>query len=211
MGRGFSVKDRAFRQMRLRFGATGKDSMATPTDTVGTYIRAKDGNRPFLMRQAFVEDAELEMVVRTQTISFPKSSKGRAAIEEILVRRFAIDFENVHTFCLSQPSAANRHHFPCHWLVGMSGKSDGQVRVGCGRYDWHFTADARCLTNKLIITIDLMQVFPGAGLDASMAWLAGLPYPWCAADIAARSLPPIDALAPVARYLEEVRPILPER
>jgi hypothetical protein len=185
--------------------------MTTPADTIRTYIRAKDENRAFLMRQAFAEDAELEMVVKTESISFPKSAKGRAAIEDILVRRFAIDFENVYTFCLSQPSAENRHHFPCHWLVGMSGKSDGQIRVGCGRYDWHFTADARCLARKLIITIDHMQVFSGAELDASMTWLAGLPYPWCTADVAARTIPAIDALAPIKRYLGAIRPIAPER
>jgi hypothetical protein len=184
--------------------------MTTPADTIRTYIRAKDENRPFLMRQAFAEDAELEMVVKTESISFPKSAKGRAAIEDILVRRFAVDFENVYTFCLSQPAAASLRHFPCHWLVGMSGKSDGQIRVGCGRYDWYFTTDARCLTTKLIITIDLMHVFPGTELEAPMAWLGSLPYPWCAADIAASRAPPIGALASVKRYLETARPIPPE-
>ena len=31
---------------------------------VHTYLRAKDGNRPHLMRDAFHEDAVLDMVVR---------------------------------------------------------------------------------------------------------------------------------------------------
>jgi hypothetical protein len=185
--------------------------MTMPAEIVRTYIRAKDENRPFLMRQAFTEDAELEMVVNTESISFPRSAKGRREIEDILVRRFAIDYENVYTFCLSQPSADNGEHFPCHWLVGMSGKSDGQVRVGCGRYDWYFANDAGGLTRKLVITIDVMQVFPGAELYACMAWLAALPYPWCAAGSAASNIPPIDALAPVKRYLDGAQPISQER
>ena len=42
--------------------------MPTPADAVKTYILAKDGNRPFLMRQAFAENAELEIVVKTDAI-----------------------------------------------------------------------------------------------------------------------------------------------
>jgi len=92
--------------------------MSTPSDTVTSYILAKDGNRPFLMRRAFAEDAELEMVINTDAISFPSSAKGVSAIEDIVVRRFGLDYENVYTFCLSQPSAANRRHFPA---IGWSG------------------------------------------------------------------------------------------
>ena len=58
--------------------------MSTPSDAVSTYILAKDGNRPFLMRPVFAEDAELEMVVKTDAISFPSSAKGVSAIEDIL-------------------------------------------------------------------------------------------------------------------------------
>jgi hypothetical protein len=59
------------------------------------------------MRRALAEHVQLEMVVKTEAISFPSSAKGVAAIEEILGRRFAKDFENVYTFCLTQPTEAN--------------------------------------------------------------------------------------------------------
>ena len=109
--------------------------MSSPFDAVSTYFFAKDGNCPHLMRRAFADDAELEMVVKTDAISFPEAATGVDAIENILGRRFADDFENVYTFGLTRPTAANRHHFPCHWLVGMSAKKNGPIRVGCGRYD----------------------------------------------------------------------------
>jgi hypothetical protein len=185
--------------------------MSTPSDAVRRYILAKDGNRPFLMRHAFAEDAELEMVVKTDAISFPSSAKGLSAIEDILVRRFGVDYENIYTFCLSQPSEANRRHFPCHWLVGMSARNGGQIRIGCGRYDWYFGPDAVCRVEKLVIAIDLMKIFPASDLAASMNWLTGLPYPWCSPDKAVSALPAIEGLAEIEAYLKKVRPVLPER
>ena len=185
--------------------------MPSPFEAVSSYLYAKDGNRPFLMRRAFAEDVLLEVVVKTEAISFPRSTNGLAAVEEVLGRRFANEFENVYTFCLARPTEANRRHFPCHWLVGMSAKSNGAIRVGSGRYDWYFTSDARCLVEKLIITIDEMQILPANELDGVMSWIAGLPYPWCGPDEAVRTMPSIEGLAPIERYLREVRPVPPER
>jgi hypothetical protein len=183
--------------------------MPTPSDAVSTYILAKDGNRPFLMRRAFAEHAELEMVVKTDAISFPNSASGMNAIEEILVRRFGADYENVFTVCLSQPSEANRTHFACDWLVGMSAKTDGRIRVGCGRYDWYFGKEGQ--VERLVIAIDLMKVLPGAELSATMSWLSSLPYPWCGPDRALDGMPTTEGFAEIAIYLKQVRPIAPER
>ena len=181
--------------------------MSTPFDAVSTYFSAKDGNRPFLMRRAFTPDAELEMVVKTEAISFPNSAKGLAAIEDVLGRLFANDMENVYTFCLSRPTDAHRHHFPCYWLVGMSAKNNGPIRVGSGRYDWYFTEDARCLVRRLIITIDVMQVFPASGVETIMGWLTGLDYPWCRPEEMLRTMPKIDGMAPIEHYVKELRPL----
>jgi len=185
--------------------------MSTPYDVVSTYIFAKDGNRPFLVRRAFAEDAELEMVVKTDAISFPSSAKGVSAIEEILVRRFGLDSENVYTFCLSRPSDANRRHFPCHWLVGMSAKSTGQLRIGCGRYDWYFGANKECHVERLVVAIDVMVILPAVELAVSMNWLSSLPYPWCAPDQALKDMPANEGLAGISDYLKQVRPLSPER
>lgn len=184
--------------------------MSSPFDAVSNYFFAKDGNRPHLMRRVFAEDAELVMAVRTDAISFPESATGIGAIEDILARRYTTDFENVYTFGLSRPTAANRRHFPCHWLVGMSAKDNRQVRVGCGRYDWYFAADETCLVEKLKITIDKMQVFPKTDLAAVMNWLSGLPYPWCTPEEAVGAMPNLDGLAVVEQYLNESRPISPD-
>ena len=179
--------------------------MSTPANAVKTYILAKDGNRPFLMRQAFAENAELEIVVKTDAISFPGSAKGIAALEDILVRRFGLEFENVYTFCLAKPPEAACRHFACHLLVGMSAKANGQIRVGCGRYDWYFGGQGQ--VEKLVIAVDVMKVLPAAALAASMTWLSALPYPWCSTDEALKCMPALDGLAEIETYLKQVQPL----
>ena len=89
---------------------------------IQTYILAKDGNRPFLMRQAFANDCKLEMVVNTDAISFPSTADGLQAISNTLVSRFTADYENIFTFCLTRPTPAARENFTCPWLVGMSAR-----------------------------------------------------------------------------------------
>lgn len=180
--------------------------MSSPHDAVTTYILAKDGNRPHLMRLAFTSDVELEMVVRTDAITFPAMTKGLAAVTKILVRRFSTEHENVYTFALSRPAPQHREHFPCRWLVGMSAKGDGSIRVGCGLYDWYFTPDPSCLVDRLVITIDRMCVLPASSLTGIMDWLSALPYPWCTIDEALRAVPRIDGLAEIETYLATIGP-----
>jgi hypothetical protein len=178
--------------------------VSSPFDVVSTYFAAKDGNRPHLLRRAFAQEAELEMAVNTDAISFPSSAKGLDAIESILVRRFADVFENVYTFGLTLPTAASRLHFPCYWLVGMSAKNDGPVRVGCGLYNWYFTSEEPCLVSKLIITIERMEVLPERRSQEIFDWLSGLPYPWCPPDTALATMPDNQGLSTIKQYLNEV-------
>ena len=178
--------------------------MAGVENAINNYIRAKDGNRPDLMAQAFVQDARLEMLVKTDTISFPGSANGLASITDILVSRFAADYENILTFCLKRPPPQQRKHFSNHWLVGMSAKSDGTVRVGCGRYDWSFGASD--LVSKLTITIEEMSVLPAVTAPLVFGWLRGLPHPWCPNDVALASLPGRDDTLPIRTFLGIANP-----
>lgn len=178
--------------------------MPSPLEAISTYFRAKDGNRPFLMRHAFAQDARLEMVVKTDAISFPSTANGLPELEEILVRRFATAFENVYTFGLRQPTPSDQHRFTCPWLVAMSARSDGGLRVGSGLYDWQFSSDANCLVEKLVITIDVMEVLPARELASIMGWITALPYPWCRPGEVVQDMPRLEKLAPVERYLKDL-------
>ena len=175
--------------------------MATISDTISTYISAKDGNRSWLMRRAFAKDACLEMVVNTDTISFPSSATGIDAITEVLIRQFNLEYENVYTLCLSSPSNDYDPVFSCNWLVGMSRRDNGQLRVGYGRYDWSFSSAETVLVDNLKITIETMQVLTPDHVPPVMAWLSELPYPWCSAKAAVKGLPELDDLGPILHFL----------
>ncbi len=168
---------------------------------VHTYLLAKDANRPHLMKDAFLETAHLEMLVKTDKIAFPATSSGRSAITDVLVRDFGRTYENVYTFCLQRPAGPSTS-FSCDWLVGMSDKANGAVRVGCGRYDWKFSCSTPHLAENLLITIDTMQILPAEHLDVVSSWLAALSYPWCPAEQVLASAPVITALEPVLNCLQ---------
>ena len=175
--------------------------MASPSDCIAAYIHGKDQNRPHLLADAFASIAAVEIIVNTPAISFPPSVTGLDAITDVLVRRFALTYENVYTFCLSSPPSDDIHAFSCDWLVAMSEKQSGAVRVGCGRYDWRFELDGRCLAKRLVITIDVMQKLNPDRVSAVMDWVSALPYPWCPAGVAVKSAPGIADLADAMRRL----------
>ena len=164
--------------------------MHTPADSITAYILAKDGNRPHRLAEAFTPDATLTMRVNTDAISFPPLTNGREAIAQTLVRSFNQTYENVYTLCLDAPPAADAASYSCRWLVAMSEKDGGAVRVGCGRYAWLFAPNdgrARALT----IAIEAMEVLPPDALTQVMAWVARLPYPWCSMQDALEGAPDI--------------------
>lgn len=175
--------------------------MRTPADSILAYLRAKDGNRPHLMAQAFAEDATLAMLVNTRAISFPPLSSGREALAEVLVRRFSQTYENVYTLCLAVPPGERDTRFACDWLVVMTEKASGAVRVGCGRYDWCFSPKSR-LVERLAITIETMESLPSRDLEAVMGWVSGLPYPWCSAEEALNAAPALGELGKVLEYID---------
>lgn len=175
--------------------------MPSPSECISAYIDAKDRNRPHLLARAFTPTATVEVIAKTPTISFPSAVTGLDAIADVFVRRFGLTYENVYTFCLSPPPRDDSHAFSCDWLVGMSEKEGGAVRVGSGRYDWFFARGGSRLVEKLVITIDVMQKLDPAWLRPVMDWLAALPYPWCAAEIAAKNAPKTVDLTETVRRL----------
>lgn len=173
----------------------------TASDAISTYILAKDRNRPQLMKEAFAEDCKLEMAVKTDAISFPSSANGLEEVTQILVTNFGDQYENVRTFCLSRPDLNYLAHFRCDWLVGMSAKQGGTIRVGCGRYNWHFSSGEDNRVRKLAIDIEVMCVLPVETSEPILRWFACLPYPWCSSIQAHESVPAIEALRPIRDFL----------
>lgn len=192
--------------------ATTAISPALVAQRVRTYLRAKDEHRPHLMAQVFAPKALLEMVVRTDAIVFPSRTCGREAITDVLVRQFGRVHDNVYTFCLQRPAATPvAHTHSCRWLVGMSRKDTGELRLGCGSYDWHFQAGEPHLVEHLRITIEAMQVLPARLADPVLTWLSHLPYPWCPAEVLAEDAPLVPAVQELLQHAlrEEGRAVQP--
>ena len=177
-------------------------SRRTAEEVLRTYFHAKDENRPHLMRDAFSETATLETIVKTDAISFPPISRGLAPITDVLICKFAQSYENVYSFYLEKPPAhIPSSSFSCDWLVGMSEKETGKPRVGCGRYDWHFQHAEPRLADRLVITIEAMQILSADHLERVLLWLTGLPYPWCSAQTILSAAPAIPDLDLILRYV----------
>jgi hypothetical protein len=175
--------------------------VGTAAEAIERYILAKDRNHPHLARGVFASDAVLDMDVRSGSISFPPRVEGDSAILEVLVARFAQAFENVHTFCIAARPSGDPRAFSCPWVVGMSEKSSGGVRIGSGRYDWRFAAGTPAV-ERLRITIERMELLAPEALDPVMAWLGALPYPWCPAGTLRRGAPELPAVASVIAGLQ---------
>jgi hypothetical protein len=167
------------------------------------YFRAKDSNRPHLLEFVFTENATLEIRNRSTAITFPATSQGRAAIADVLVRRFNQTYENIYSFYLQRPEAET-DRFECAWLAGMSDKESGAVRVGCGRYAWQFTEVSPCRATHLTIAIESMEILPASTLGPVLDWLTRLAYPWCPPAAVRAHSPPLVELAPVLFCLDAI-------
>ena len=169
------------------------------SQSIETYIRAKDGNRPHLMAHAFAADAELVMDVKTNEISFPTTVTGVTGIAATLVSQFAQRYENIYTFCVGAPPDDERA-FRCGWLVCMTEKSSGAVRTGFGDYEWT-CPDGSGMVSKLKITIEEMKTLPNELGAPILEWARSLPYPWCAPDLLLEGAPDIASVIEIATRL----------
>ncbi|MGJ7498265.1 hypothetical protein ACSFA8_24810 [Variovorax sp. RT4R15] len=161
---------------------------------VSAYISAKDSNRPHLVSRVFSPAASLEMVVKTDAIAFNPGAHGPEAIAEMLVRRFAQQYENIYTFCLCEPPPPAALRLDCGWLVVMSDKETQQVRAGFGRYAWEWRPDVELLVRRLTITIERMDCFDPTLCAAAFEWAGRLPYPWCPVGRVTRAPAPLDSV-----------------
>ena len=136
--------------------------LAALKQQVRRYIKAKDQNRPHLLRDVFTVDATLDMKVDSENINFPATTLGCEAISDVLVRQFSGKFENVYTLCTIDSISVKESQLICDWYVFMTDKCDGRLRIGHGVYYWTFDNNSE-LVKQLTIKIDAMQIFDEKG------------------------------------------------
>ena len=172
----------------------------TPEAVLRGYFHAKDENRPHLLEDVFASNAELVIRNQSANIAFPAVTRGRPDIADVLVRSFALSYENMYSFYLGRPALAVQE-FTCPWLVGMSERASGHVRVGCGTYEWTFEPHVPHTASRLVIVIEAMQILPLTESQSVFAWLRALNYPWSSPQAALHGVPRNEALSPIAQFL----------
>lgn len=175
--------------------------LLTPEVVLRDYFHAKDENRPHLLDRVFTSDASLQINNSATTITFPPVTQGRDAIADTLVTQFNKTYENIYSFYLARPPET-ADAFSCAWLVGMSEKDTKNTRVGCGTYDWTFSAESPRLASALVISIHVMVVLPPGAANAVFPWLQRAGYPWTSAALACELAPSLPGLDPIVQHLE---------
>ncbi|MGH1428106.1 MAG: hypothetical protein ACRBEE_09205 [Arenicella sp.] len=145
-------------------------------ETISTYIKAKDDNKPHLMKDVFENSASLSMKVKSDAISFPSESQGLDSITNILVSDFSQKYENVYTFCMSDSIMFDEENTLCKWVVVMTDRKEGNIRVGFGGYKWVFNND---LVKQLTISIEYMIALEKMQSEEIFLWTNKKNYPWC--------------------------------
>jgi hypothetical protein len=173
----------------------------TYKNIIRNYIRAKDDNKPHLMKAAFTGSATLAMKVNTSNISFPSNVIGLDEITDVLVRKFSQTYENVYTFCFVDSLDSQDGAMSCKWLVGMSERDGRGVRIGCGRYDWGFEDEKGQLASSLVITIEQMLIFSSEETNQLIEWIGNLPYPFCDSGVALDRMPDFESLDVIREYI----------
>lgn len=185
-----------------------KENLVLFRTLVSQYIQAKDNNKPHWMPQTFDDQATLTMAVKTSAIDFPAQTEGCSAISQLLVKDFNQNYENVYTLCLNDTITLQDNKLSCLWLVGMTDKQTGNIKVGCGRYDWEFSASQQPTTEVLRVTrlhigLEQMEILPQIYSEDIFSWLSNSPYPWVSTTTILQDIPDLPELQPVQSYIQE--------
>lgn len=164
---------------------------------INRYIKAKDSNKPHLMKSVFSANAVLEIKVNSDNISFPPIVTGCKQITETLITEFSQSYENVYTICVADTVQLSSGTLNCRWLVGMTETSSGLQKVGFGDYLWVFDHTNDKLVSQLTIIIDSMVILPSERQSELMPWLDSLPAPWALSSEVLPSMPNIAELSDV--------------
>ncbi|WP_261842464.1 hypothetical protein [Aliamphritea ceti] len=169
---------------------------------IEAYLIAKDNNKPHLMPQVFIQDAELRMQVDSNNINFPPKVSGEAEITATLVQRFNEAHQNIYTFCLpeslSESMPDEQGYVTCRWFVCMQDKRSTEIKIGAGWYRW-YAGDQQI--ERLDIEIQQMNLSLADKQSVIFSWAQRLPWPWCSAEIAVETLPCISEMDALREFL----------
>jgi hypothetical protein len=135
------------------------------------YLHGKDQSRPHLLARAFAPDAVFVSRFEFDTdFSDDTPREGLGTIIETF-RQLGAACENIYTVCASDSVRESPEGWRCKWLVTMTQRDDGRVRVAWGDYLWQLGGWGT-RAKRLEVTMEEMQVLPADRADGFCDWMA---------------------------------------
>ena len=163
------------------------------------YIRAKDQNRPFLLTEAFVDQARFDLQL-SEDIEFGRRAAGQRP--ETVAETVAVigaQFLDVFTTTVTESVVDASNSLACHWLAGLVGREEEQLFVNWGRYLFSFGPESR--VRRLQVSFDGGTVLPAGSQAQTLSWLSQLPSPLCSAKELLTGIPELEALEPLRGFV----------
>lgn len=176
------------------------------TELIHTYLRAKDESRPILFRQVFLKEGRFQTRFSIDT-DFNQGGM-RHGLDTITqtFQQLGAGFENIFTTCPIESAFYNDvGQLESSWVVGMTGRNEGQVRLAAGSYLWTFDSDSG-LVKELDVLMEHMLVLPAHHAESILSWLSPLPQPWCRSVELLERMPHLSELQPVRDYFSNSFP-----
>jgi len=180
-------------------------SVEAMVDALNRYIDGKDNNRPAVLKALYCSDAVLAFSLDDQSMSFPTRVEGAQEIAKVLSGDFNQRYQRVKTWYLTQPVADGTDQVTEQpWLVMMQEKASGDIRIGCGFYNWRFETNCNPLqVSAHHIHIHTMLSFPSTRESWLIELQQSLAYPWSSVDLVEAQIAPYSELDSIVRYLTQ--------
>ena len=152
------------------------------------YLEAKDQQRPFLFGEVFTSEAMFQSRFAFETdFNDERPVHGLDAIAGVF-QRMGSRVENIFTVYTPSSVRWDAGALSIDWLVGMSERESGKLRLAWGDYAWRFNPAGTRATELVVLMRQMIELPASAGSSINH-WLAELPAPWCEAEQILESMP----------------------
>ena len=182
------------------------NTMNNISNLLEKYIEGKDLDRHSLLEEIYCPNAVVSFKIEADNINFPSEIRGNVEIAKVLSADFNKKYDLVKTYYLSNDFSKSETLVirEQNWLVIMKERSNGNIRIGTGYYNWEFEGH-----NQSELKIKRHKIFIYAMLDLpkeSIILLHNLQksikYPWVGKAEVIQALFPFEKLKPICDYLK---------
>jgi len=163
------------------------------------YLHAKDCGVPARFADAFTPDATFTSRFEFETsFSDEEPRVGLAAIAETfgLLTKHC---DNITTLCTLDSVVTDGDTLRNKWIVAMTNRDSGCIRVAWGDYVWTMDPEAE-RARSLIVNMRHMAEMGPEHAEVVLVWLRALPAPWCDGQALVVDMPALLGLVNLREY-----------